>query len=368
MRQWPSDPPEPPPFPASSLLSGIGFSGRCASYTDADTWYPSWAADDYMYSPWTDGSVGPWSSYSHGRLAMTGRAKIIGPDPLHLEVEPLGTLMADPWPYEHRYPAGSLVYEGTWYYGTYCLDEPHGENILGPLVGFHMSEDAGNSWQAPATTPAEPLFAESAKYGGAVRFGAPHFVDFGKNMEHSPDDCAYLVGHGNTRPLRRRTWISGDAIFLARVRPEPATINSREAWEFFAGFELGAPKWARDVKAAAPVVEWPGHAGNVSVTWFPGLGRFIMAITDGGAAIGPMSSYLLEAPKLEGPWHIVSYLRHFGTQAYFLNFPSRFISEDGRVAWLCYSANYANRYDGADLVEDPPGSRYAMCLQEVHFL
>ena len=54
----------------------------------------------------------------------------------------------------------------------------------------------------------------------------------------------------------------------------------------------------------------------------------------GGAAIGPMSSYLLEAAKLEDPWHIVSYLGHFGTQGYFLSFPSRFISDDGRLAWL----------------------------------
>ena len=93
-----------------------------------------------------------------------------------------------------------------------------------------------------------------------------------------------------------------------------------------------------------------------------------MSITDGGAAIGPMSSYILEASCLEGPWHLVTYLRHFGTQGYFLNFPSRFISSDGSVAWLCYSANCANRYDGADLAEDPPGSCYAMCLQEVHLL
>ena len=50
----------------------------------------------------------------------------------------------------------------------------------------------------------------------------------------------------------------------------------------------------------------------------------------------------------------VSYLRHFGTQGYFLNFPSRFITHDGTVAWLCYSANYANRYDGGDFSRTRP--------------
>ena len=368
MRLWPSNPPEPPPFTPSALLSGLAFTGRSATYTDADTWYPSWASDDNMYSPWTDGAIGPWSSDSHGRLAMTGRAKIVGSDPLQLTVIPVGTLMADPSPYEHRYPAGSLVYDGFWYYGTYCLDEPQGQNILGPLVGFHISDDAGASWSEPGTNPATPLFGESAKYGGIVRFGAPHFVDFGKNMEHSPDGYAYLVGHGTSRPHRRRTWIAGDEIFLARARPAPGSINARGSWEFFSGHQGGGPTWGKDVTLAQPIVQWDGHAGNVAVTWFPGLGRFIMAVTDGGAAIGSMSSYLLEAARLEGPWQFVTYLRHFGTQGYFLNFPSRFIDADRTLAWLCYSANYANRYDGGDLLEDPPGSRYAMCLHEVELL
>ncbi len=321
-----------------------------------------------MYSPWTDGRVGSWSSDSHGRLAMTGRARILGSDPLGLQVVPLGTMMADPSPYDNRYPSASLVHNGTWYYGTYCLDEPPGDNVLGPFVGFHISLDGGESWTAPTTTPAEPLFGESAKFGGIVRFGSPHFVDLGKNMEHSPDGYAYLVGHGTTRPHRRRTWISGDAIFLARVRPHPDRINDAGSWEFFSGIGNGTPTWSSHVSASEPIACWDGHAGSVAVTWFPGLSRFVMAVTDGGAAIGPMSSYLLESERLEGPWRLVSYLRHFGTQGYFLNFPSRFISDDGMGAWLCYSANYANQYDGADLKEDPPGSRYAMCLREIEFL
>lgn len=368
MRHWPSNPPVPPPFASSEVVRGVVFSGRSATYTDADTWYLSWASDGNMYSPWTDGSVGGWSSDSHGPLAMTGRAKVVGSDPLHLDVVPLGTVMASAAPYDHRYPAGSLVHEGVWYYGTYCVDETAGHNILGPLVGFHTSCDYGETWAAPGPTPEDPLFGESAKHGGVVRFGAPHFVDFGQNLQGSPDGYAYLVGHGTTRPLRRRTWISGDAIFLARTRPREDTINDRASWEFYSGLIEGTPLWTADVNQAKPIVQWDGHAGNAAATWFPGLSRFLMAVSDAGPALGPMSSYILEAPALHGPWRMVTYLRHFGTQGYFLNFPSRFIDATGRVAWLCYSANYNNRYEGADFLEDPPGSRYAMCLQEVNLL
>lgn len=66
------------------------------------------------------------------------------------------------------------------------------------------------------------------------------------------------------------------------------------------------------------------------------------------------------------PWRLVHYLRHFGKQAYFVNIPSRFISADGRTAWLCYSANFNHRRDPTFV--DPPGSRYAMCLQEIQLV
>ena len=57
-------------------------------------------------------------------------------------------------------------------------------------------------------------------WGYPVKIGAPHFVDFGKNMEHSPDGNAYLVGHGAEYPdkeprVANLSWISGDQIYLS---------------------------------------------------------------------------------------------------------------------------------------------------------
>jgi hypothetical protein len=37
------------PFATSSALHGIEFTGRHREYTNADTWYPSWAADGHLY-------------------------------------------------------------------------------------------------------------------------------------------------------------------------------------------------------------------------------------------------------------------------------------------------------------------------------
>jgi len=193
---WPSDPPTNCPFPSSAEITGIEFTGRHAEYTQADTWYPSWAADGNLYSPWTDGKVNGLGSNSSGTNATTGHAKIIGDDPLSLRVVDQGVFVSDPSPYAGRYPCGSLVYKGVWYYGTYCLHPsgtvPHdGMNYnwpwLGPFVGFRHSMDFGKTWTQTPCTPAKPLFGETALQGEPVKIGSPHFVDFGKSLEHSPD-------------------------------------------------------------------------------------------------------------------------------------------------------------------------------------
>ena len=52
--------------------------------------------------------------------------------------------------------------------------------------------------------------------------GTPHFVDFGRDLEHSPDGYAYMVGHGTYDPDGIANWCSGDAVSMARVRPSLA--------------------------------------------------------------------------------------------------------------------------------------------------
>lgn len=204
-RVWLSTPPADCPFPKSDRLVGVAFTGRHAEYTQADTWYPSWASDGNLYSPWTDGVVNGNSSNSGGTNATTGHATILGDDPLRLVVTNQGVFASSPLPYEGRYPCGSLVYHGVWYYGTYCLHPspqvprdgiPYNWPWLGPFVGFRWSANFGLSWIETPHSPVRPLFGEHALNGEPVKIGAPHFVDFGRELEHSPDGKAYLVAHG----------------------------------------------------------------------------------------------------------------------------------------------------------------------------
>jgi hypothetical protein len=384
--RWPSSAPADCPFPRSREISGIAFTGRHAEYTGADTWYPSWASDDNMYSPWTDGEVNGIKCGSGSKAtAETGYARIVGTDPLKLKIDNVGTWKSSALPYGGRYPCGSLVYRGAWFYGTYCLMNENGSlegmvkmptgtynwGVLGPFVGFRYSGDYGKTWTETPHTPAKPLFPDPVKQGGPVKIGSPHFVDFGKDMQHSPDGKAYLVAHGAAVPDPKprpanASWITGDCVYLLRVTPAMNNMNDASKYEFYAGRDdRGEPIWTHDFARITPLVDWNNHCGCVTMTYNPGLKKYIMCVTDGWPTIKTFDTWFLESDHITGPFRLISYLAHFGEQAYFVNFPSRFISKDGRTAWLCYAANFTNGWEGMKIPSNPPGSRYGMCLQEV---
>jgi hypothetical protein len=381
-RVWPSTPPADCPFPPSEAFAGLGFTGRHAEYTGADTWYPSWASDGNLYSPWTDGTVNGLGSGSGGTNAVTGHATILGDDPLHLQVTNQGVFPGSPRPYEGRYPCGSLVHNGIWYYGTYCLHPSGGvprDGItynwpwLGPFVGFRTSTDFGRTWTDTPHTPAKPLFGEAALNGEPVRMGAPHFVDLGRNLEHSPDGKAYLVAQGASDGVNRRfaynSWITADQVYLARVTPSLANMNNAAQYEFFAGHDAaGQPQWTRELARSQPIAEWRDHMGCVTMTYFAPLKKYLLCVTDGGNTVSKYSTYLLESDRITGPWRLAAYLKDFGEQAYFVNAPSKFIGTDGRQFWLCYAANFSSGWGGTVFRAKPRGSRYGMCLQEARLM
>ncbi len=393
---WESTPPSDCPFEESEQYTGIRFTGQKSGFRVGDTWYPSWAEDDRLYSPFTDGHCprldgGNDLSISDGVVKFgygaertsTGQAVMEGDDPMTLTIYSLGISHASSLPYHGRYPAGSLVYNGTWYYGTYCLDPAgqtqFGDTIynwpwLGPFVGFRHSNDYGRTWTETPHTPEESIFGETGRYGFPVKIGAPHFVDFGKNMEHSPDGKAYLVAHGadlNDPDYRfyNASWVTGDQVYLLRVTPSIENIHDPEKYEFYAGKdEKGNAIWTDNFQEIQPLLEWNNNMGCVTATYHPVLKKYFMCVTDGGNTASKMNTYILESDELTGEWKLVSYMKNFGEQAYFVNIPSKFICKDGKTAWLLYSGNFATDWNGEKIIENPPGSHYGMVFQKFELL
>ena len=385
---WKSEPPADCPFPPSNDLKGVRLLGNCSNYQGlGDTWYPSWAADDRLYSSYTDGQCprpdGGMDTSSSNGGGTTGNAVLEGDDPLTLKVYSLGLQPASAGPYGGRYPCGGLVYNGVWYYGTYCIGPSPKVNYggmdynwpwMGPVVGYRMSKDYGKTWEDTKNTPDKPLFGESGLWGYPIKIGDPHFVDFGKNMEHSPDGKAYLVANGGRPedPITRFasvSWASGNQIYLIRVTPTPENINDGSKYEFFAGNDAsGKPQWTSDFKAIKPLIEWYNKCGNVTMTYNPGLRRYLMCVNDAWPTVEKTRTFILESENITGPWRMVTYMRDFGEQGYFPNIPSKFISSDGRKMWLCYSANFATNWNGMNIATNPPGSHYGLVLQEMELI
>lgn len=386
---WPTRTPAGCPLAQSTDFAALGFTGRFANYGNADTWYPSWGADGRLYSPFTDGTV-DWvkadgsvekvRSGSGGAGAVVGHAVIEGDGVLNLKVIEPGVIAASPAPYEGRYPCACLNYNGIWYVGTYALaNAPYGLNwpILGPFAGFHISRDNGRTWtKSPwGCGPGKTMFPEPAKFKGPLKIGVPHVVDFGRNLENSPDGKMYLVCHGATQPdeMDRKanlSWITGDQIYLCRVTPSPETINDASRYEYFAGHDAkGLPVWSKDYASIEPLIDWNNHCGGVTITYDKPLKKYLMCMTDGRTTESRYDTGILEADRITGPWKLVTWMHDFGAEAYFVNIPSKFISPDGRSFWLCYSANWMNVANRKQVYPaNPPGGSYAMSLHEVRLL
>jgi hypothetical protein len=186
----------------------------------------------------------------------------------------------------------------------------------------------------------------------------------GRNLAHSPDGNAYLLAHGASHgPAGRRfgynSWITGDEIYLLRVRPSPATINDTSAYEFFTGNDqAGGPRWSSKFDQIRPLLRWEDHLGCVTATYNAALKKYLLCVTDGHTTGSTYDTSILEADAVTGPWRLISYLEAFGRNAYFCNIPSKFISQDGKRMWLSYSATFTGH------TANPKGGQYALCLRE----
>jgi hypothetical protein len=388
---WPSKVPENCPFQRSEEFNGIKFLGYESGFHYGDTWYPTWASNDTLYSPWTDGKTKRLDGYEDWSQSWvdqvhitTGQGVIAGDDPLSVKAYSIGLDKSSPaYPYHGRYPCGSLIYNGVWYYGTYCLDPAgnsrYGDQTfnwvwIGPFVGFRYSKDYGHKWEVCPHTPEKPLFGETGINGYPVKIGSPHFVDFGKNMQYSPDGKAYLVAHGaDTTDVKGRfwndSWITGDQIYLLRVSPSPENINDASKYEYYGGKDSkGAPVWTKNFNEIKPLLMWNNNMGCVTITYNEPLKKYLMCVTDGGNTVSKMNTYILESDKLEGEWKIIVYMKDFGEQAYFVNVPSKFIGKDGKTFWLLYSSNFADDWNGQRIGRNPPGSHYGITFQKVQLL
>lgn len=362
-------------YPPSELLAGLEWTGEPYHYpgSGSDMHWWTWADDDAIYTVDDDGSNfgGPWH-YAH-LLKVTG----MPPDHVVTPVSQFPELRREGLPLQKvRYvdgmlAVGSRLYVAAYDYSfddplrqTYRMDAQSHPKGIGAdpwfinAISQHMgvaslmfSDDYGQNWQNVPTVDT-PYFLGS-------RFAGLAFVGFGPGYTGVPawlGDYVYAISNDEN-------WENGNYIFLARVPKD--RVLEREAWKFYGGGNGRDAVWIANEWEAVPILADPGHAGHPTMTYNPGLQRFLLAY---GCDSVPHNYaiprafarqhwhrarelHLLESPTPWGPWGVVHYDPFWEGEhlAYLPQMPSKWLSEDGLSGTLLYSGDYTvqpPRYKG----------------------
>ena len=303
------------PYPASAVIEDVKWSPvdsivRLAS--GSDNWPNTWADDDCLYTAYGDG----WGFEPKVEKKLSlGLAKVAGtpPDVKGVNVrtetgERLGQGAAG------AKASGMLCVDGV----LYMLVRNTGNSQVA------WSKDHGRTWQW-----CDWKFEES--------FGAPTFLNFGKDYGGARDGYVYVYSHDSDS-----AYDPADRMVMARVAK--GKICVRGAYEFFVGLDgEGEPIWTEDIRDRGAVFVNPGGCYRSGITYNPGLKRYLWCQTLPGStdSRGPRFQGgfgIYDAPEPWGPWTTVYYNENWDTgPGETSSMPPKWMSDDGRTVHLLFS-------------------------------
>jgi hypothetical protein len=309
------------PYPQSQLVTNLAWDGsvvRIGDGTTGDNWPVTWADDDQLYASYGDGD-----GFSNRSTKLSLGFATLSGSPPSLAGQDFSSNIDTP---EGQGPngikaSGMLMVDGALYMFVRNY-KPAGSNDFSNSR-LAWSTDRGRNWAW-----ADWHFADT--------FGAPDFIQFGKNYAGARDGYAYIVSQANDSAYG---W-SPDVV-LARVPKD--RIPDRAAYEFFAGLDgTGAPQWSADIARRKPAFSDPNGVQRIGMSYNPALRRYILTSAHqiGGGATHTPALGVFEAPEPWGPWSVVYYNDDFsGGYAFHHKFPTKWMSADGTSMWLLYSGS-----------------------------
>ena len=73
-------------------------------------------------------------------------------------------------------------------------------------------------------------------------------------------------------------------------------------------------------------------------------------------------SSFMESDKITGPYKVIRFMKNWGPGSYFGNIPAKWISKDGKTAWLVIAANCWSE------PANPAQCQYACSMREFKFV
>jgi hypothetical protein len=281
----------------------------------SDNWPMTWADDGRQYTAYGDGNG--FKPKVPKKLSM-GFARIEG------------------GPEEFR-GINIRSATGETYGGGKSGEKASGMLSVGGVLYLWM-RNAGNSqlaWSAD-----HGVTWKKADWKFTTNFGAPTFLNYGRDYDGAIDDYVYTFSFDSDTAYE---W--SDRMVLARAPKD--RMRERDAWEFFVRRNTdGDAEWDRDIGKRGAVFEEKDQCYRSGISFNPGLDRFLWVQIKGGKKKGggrldtrfEGGLAIYEAEKPWGPWSEVWRADHWdvgpGETA---SFPVKWMSENGRSAWLVFS-------------------------------
>ena len=312
------------PYPPSPVIQEIQWAPKesiVRKAKDGDNFPLTWGSDDALYTTWGDGTgfiPKVEKKLSCGFARVTGTAEDFQGVNIRTEAEQLGGgrngLKA--W--------GMLSVEGRLYLFFGHADKKGGQARLA------WSDDLAKTW-----TFADWKFEE---------FGLVGFINYGRDYAGARDGYVYAYSHDGPKADT-----PADQFILMRV--PKGRVTDREAWEFFTGKDAsGNPQWSKEITKRGAVFKNPDACLRSAITYHPVLKRYLWwqnlpapkESKDRGDTRFEGGFGIYDAPEPWGPWTTAYYTEKWDVgPGEHGDFPSKWMSPDGKTAWLVFSGDDA---------------------------
>jgi CubicO group peptidase (beta-lactamase class C family) len=301
------------PYPPSPVIAGLQWAERDAIVRTArgsDNWPLTWADDDHLYTAYGDGPG--FDPAKRDKLSL-GLARVAGHPPQVTGINVRAPTLEQRGDGSAGLKAsGLLMVDGVLYLWA--------RNAGNARLAW--SHDHGRTW-----TWSDWTFTTS--------FGAPTFLNFGKNYAGARDGYVYVYSHDHDSAYQ-----PANRMVLARVPKD--RIQQRAAYEFLEAVDpRRGPVWTADIAERGAVFTHPGRCGRSGISYNAALGRYLWSQTlpapdprfEGGLGI-------YDAPEPWGPWTTVFYTDTWDVgPGETSSFPTKWMSGDGRRLFLVFSGD-----------------------------
>jgi len=165
-------------------------------------------------------------------------------------------------------------------------------------------------------------------------FGAPTFLNFGRNYAGARDRFVYVYSHD-----ANDAYTPADRMVLARVPIE--RIRDRRAYVFFKGMDGNQPGWTAAIAERGAVFTHPARCYRSAITYNAGLRRYLWSQTLPGADARFQGGFgIYDAPEPWGPWTTVYFTERWDVgPGESSSFPTKWMSADGTTLHLVFSGD-----------------------------